>query len=111
MGVPQGWIRGPLLFLLYINDSVEAIHSSIKIFADGTSFYIIVDNLVQASDQLNSDLTKIPQWANKWLVTFNPTKSESIIFSRKRKEPYHLPVLMDTIQINEVSTLRCDILK
>ena len=90
-GVPQGSILGPLLFLLYINDTVEDMHSSIRLFADDTSLYIIVDNPVQAADQLNSDLTKIHQWANKWLVTFNPTKSESIIFSRKRIKPHHFP--------------------
>ena len=36
-------------------------------------------------------------------MTFNPTKSESIIFSRKRIKPHHPPVLMDYIQVNEVS--------
>ena len=102
-GVPEGSILGPLLFLLYINDIVEYIHSSFRLFADDTSLYIIVDNPVQAADQLYSDLTKIHQWANKRLVTFNPTKSESIIFSRKRIKPHHPPVLMDNIQINEVS--------
>ena len=71
-------------------------------FADDTSLYIIVDNPVQAADQLNSDLTKIHQLANKWLVTFNPTKSVSIISSRKRIKPYYPPVLMDNIQVNEV---------
>lgn len=103
-GVPQGSILGPLLFLLYINDIVEDIHSSIRLFADDTSLYIIVDNPNQATNQLNSDLEKIHKWAKKWLVTFNPTKSESIIFSRKRHKPYHPPVLMDNIQINEVSS-------
>ena len=101
-GVPQGSILGPLLFLLYINNIVEDIHSSIRRFADNTSLYIIVDNPVQAADQLNSDLTKIHQWVNKWLVTFNPTKSEPIIFSMKRIKPHHPTVLMDNIQINEV---------
>ena len=102
-GVQHGSILGPLLCLLYINDIVEDIHSSIKLFADDTNLYIIVDNPVQAADQLNSDITKIHQWANKWLVTFNPTKSESIIFSRKRIKPHHPPVLINNIQINEVS--------
>ena len=88
-GVPQGSILGPLLFLLYINDIVENINSSIKLFADDTSLYIIVDNPTEAATQLNSDLAKIHQWATKRLVRFNPAKSESVIFARTHNKPYH----------------------
>ena len=103
-GVPQGSILGPLLFLLYINDIVEDMNSSIRLFADDTSLYIIVDDPIQAAEQLNLDLAKIHHWADKWLVTFNPGKSEYILLSRKHNKPYHPPVLLNQTQIAEVNS-------
>ena len=103
-GVPQGSILGPLLFLLYINDIVDNINSTIRLYTDDTSLYIIVDDPHNTARQLNTDLQMIHQWATLWLVTFNPTKSESIIFSRQLNKPYHPPIFMNNQPIDEVHT-------
>ena len=61
---------------------VKEIHSIIRLFADDTSLYIIVDSPDNASNTLNQDLAKISSLADRWLVLFNPKKTESILFSR-----------------------------
>ena len=102
-GVPQGSILGPLLFLIYINDIVEDVHCNIRLFADDTSLFIIVDDPTEAAEMLNSDMEKIHQWAKRWLVRFNPAKSESLLLSRKINKPFHPPIIMNNQVISEVA--------
>ena len=101
-GVPQGSILEPLLFLLFINDIVLDIGSNIRLFADDTSLYIIVDNPITAANCLNIDLERISKWAATWLVAFNPTKTESPLISRKLNKLNHPPIIMQNLQISEV---------
>ena len=43
VGVPQCSTFGPLLFIMFINENAKENHSIIRLFADDTSLYIIVD--------------------------------------------------------------------
>ena len=72
-GDPQGSILGSLLFLLFINDIVNGIHANIRLFADDTSLYLIVEHPDVTAQLLNIDLETIANCAKLWLVTFNPS--------------------------------------
>ena len=81
--VPQGSVLGSYLFLLYINDIVRNIRTNIRLFADDTSLYTVIEN-EDSIHLLNEDLCQISIWADTWPIILNPTKTNSMLFTRKK---------------------------
>ena len=44
-GVPQGSVLGPVILIIYLNDSSDKVKSYCKIFADDTKLYKEINNL------------------------------------------------------------------
>ncbi|MEW8548488.1 MAG: reverse transcriptase family protein [Candidatus Thiodiazotropha sp.] len=80
-GVPQGSVLGPLLFLLYINDISDELTSLARLFADDTFLSFSSVDPMEIKYTMNQDLSKLNDWAKKWLVTFNPSKTEVMFIS------------------------------
>ena len=76
IGVPQGSILGPLLFLIYINDIVNFSYIlSFALFADDTTVYVQHDSIDGAIQILNSELAKVAEWFDSNKLTINVNKT------------------------------------
>lgn len=91
-GVPQGSVLGPLLFLVYVNDIADSLLSLTRLFADDSSLFYSATSLDDIQGIINHDLRVLSEWAKQWLVTFNPKKTEAILFTLRN--PDFMPLLI-----------------
>ena len=71
--VPQGTVLGLLLFLIYINDLPNNIHSTVRLFADACVLYREINNQLD-SKELQKDLDELTKWEHDWQMHFNPDR-------------------------------------
>ncbi len=83
-GVPQGSVLGPLLFLIYVNDITENLLSITRLFADDSSLSFSSTNTDDLEGIINHDLIILSDWAKRWLVNFNPNKTEAMLFTLRQ---------------------------
>ena len=103
VGVPQGCILGPLLFLIYVNDLPSCqLASEIILYADDTVIYY------SSTDMLNSDLATISNWFSSNLLTLNICKCNFVIFGNSRR----LKLVNDvSLKVNSTAIDRSDSFK
>lgn len=108
MGVPQGSILGPLLFLLYINYLPNASEFLSLLYADDTTFLTQSDNIDDLYRKANTCLKEAESWFLDNRMTLHPSKTRYMLFSQTEPLNKDLTILGQCIQrVHENGTEKC----
>ena len=86
VGILQGSVLGPLLFLIYINDLGKNIKSRVKIYADDIMIFSII--------------IRDPHFP-QWKMEFNSdrNKQATLMLFSQEKNPFHPPLSFNDLEV------------
>lgn len=103
IGVPQGSVLGPLLYLLYINNlQYTNLLAKRCVFADDTCLLYSSNHREELEVKVNKDVKIYCNWLKGNKLTINADKTKYMIFRNKNKKNVQIEVKVNGKVIDEV---------
>jgi len=80
IGIPQGSILGPLLFILYVNSLPDSVDCKCIMYADDTTLLFSASDPLTLQQEMNDNMARIAQWFEINQLTLNIKKTKFMIF-------------------------------
>jgi len=107
-GVPQGSTLSPLLFDIYLKDTVKHLHTNSKIllYADDIVIYSTSNKPIEAFYSLQTSLNRVSSFLRSRGLDLSPEKSRCMIFTKSKTFPILPSVKIDGTSLPFVSFVK-----
>ena len=85
IGVPQGSVLGPFLFLVYINDLTNSCESKTILYADDSVLLCSDVSTEKLKSKFETSFLQLENWISSNRLTLNYSKTNCVLFSNLKK--------------------------